>query len=192
MTNILKQSWWVLLLRGVAAIALALLLLFVPGVTLATGIFSFTLMFGVYALIDGVVSIVGALRHRDARWGLQLLLGVVGVVAGGVALANPLLFGALSTALVVLIVVFKAVAGGIVEIISAWRLWRELDDAWLLLLNGLVSLLFGLILIARPVSGVAVLVLIAAFYLLVSGVMLILFGFRVRGWSAKLSTAKAA
>ncbi|MFZ4814939.1 MAG: HdeD family acid-resistance protein [Phototrophicaceae bacterium] len=191
MANVLKQAWWSLLLRGIAAIVFALVLIFAPGLTLATGIFSFAVLFGVYALVDGVATAVGAITRREGQWFLMLLLGIIGVIAGATALGNPFLFGAVTITLMIYIFAFKAIAGGIVEMISAWQLRQEIDNEWMLALNGLFSVLFGLILFRRPITGLEVLILITSFYLLISGVMQIILAFKVRGWSGQLSAVKA-
>ena len=187
MADILKQAWWVLLLRGISAILFALLLLFAPGLTLATGIFSFVILFAVYVLVDGISTIVGAVMHREDQWILLLIWGIISVLAGLIALGNPLLFGAFTLTLMVYIVAFRSIIGGIVEMFSAWQLRQEIDNEWLLAMNGIFSLLFGLILLRRPITGIEVLVLITAFYLLMAGVMQIILGFKVRGWSNTLS-----
>ncbi len=183
MTSVLKQAWWVLALRGIAAILFALLLLFAPGITLATGALSFAILFGAYALIEGISTIVGSVMKREGHWFLLLIFGIISVIAGLIALGNPLVVGVLTITVMVYIVAFKSIIGGIVEIISAWQLRQEIANEWLLAINGIFSLLFGLILLRRPVMGIEVLVLITSFYLLMAGVMQIILGFKVRSWS---------
>lgn len=192
MASILKRAWWSILLRGVAAILFALLLLFAPGVTLATGALSFVLLFAIYALVDGIGTIAGSLMRREGQWFLLLLMGVVSVIAGLAALGNPLLFAVISVTIMVYIFAFKAIAGGIVEIISAWQLRQEIDNEWLLMLNGLFSLLFGLILLRRPITAIEVLVLFAAFYLLVTGTLQVVLAFKLRGVAGKIEDTVAA
>jgi uncharacterized membrane protein HdeD (DUF308 family) len=191
MAGILKQSWWTLLLRGIAAILFALLLLFAPGLTLATGLFSFVILFAIYALIEGISTVVSSIMTREGQWFLLLLFGVISVIAGLAALANPLWFGVMTYIVIIYIVAFKAIVGGIVEMISAWQLRKEIDDEWLLALGGLLSLLFGVILLRRPITGVEVLVVITSLYLFIAGMMQIILGFRVRGWSNVLSDKEA-
>jgi uncharacterized membrane protein HdeD (DUF308 family) len=192
MANVLKQAWWMLLVRGIVAILFALLLLFAPGLTLTTGALSFALLFAAYALIEGASTIVGAIRKREGQWFLLVIFGVISILAGLIVLANPLLFSVLTVAILIYVVAFKSIAGGIVEMISAWQLRKEIDNEWLLFLNGVLGLLFGLILLRRPITGVEVLVLFVAFYLLVSGVIQIVLAFRVRGWAGKLAEGQAA
>lgn len=183
MASVLKQAWWMLLLRGISAILFALLLLFAPRLTLVGGIFSFVILFSIYALVEGISTIIGSVIKREGQWVLLLIWGIISVLAGLAALGDPILFGVLTLTLMVYIVAFKSIAGGVVEIISAWQLRREIDNEWLLAVNGLFSLLFGLILLLRPITGIQVLVILTAFYLLMAGVMQIILAFKVRGWS---------
>ncbi len=192
MANTLKQTWWTLLLRGITAILFALLLLFAPGLTLATGLFSFVILFGIYALIEGIATIVGSLMTREGQWFLLLVFGVISVIAGLAALANPLWFGVMTYIVMIYIVAFRSIAGGVVEMFAAWRLRRDIDNEWLLALNGLFAFLFGLILLRRPITGIEVLVLITSFYLLIAGTVQVILGFKARGWSDTLPKEKAA
>ncbi|MEM6530020.1 MAG: DUF308 domain-containing protein, partial [Chloroflexota bacterium] len=169
MAQTLKQSWWSLLLRGIAAIAFALLLIFLPGITLATGALSFVILFGTYALIDGIFSVVGAVRHREGQWFWMLLWGIVSILAGILAIGNPLITAAITVTIIIYIVAFRAIAGGVMEIIAAWQLRKEIDNEWLLLLNGLFSIIFGAILFSRPITAVEVLLIILTFYLIIAG-----------------------
>ena len=192
MANVLKQAWWVLLLRGISAILFALLLLFAPGLTLTTGIFSFVILFAIHVLVDGISTIVGAVMHREGQWFLFLLWGIISVLAGLLALGNPLLFGTFTLIIMVYIVAFRSIVGGVVEMFSAWQLRREIDNEWLLAMNGAFSLLFGLILLIRPITGIEVLILLTSFYLLVAGVMQFILAFKARGWSNALEGKNAS
>ncbi|MEL6306819.1 MAG: DUF308 domain-containing protein [Chloroflexota bacterium] len=185
MADILKKAWWVLLLRGISAILFALLLLFSPGLVLVGGLFSFVVLFAIYALVDGISTIAGAIMNREGQWGLVLLWGVISVIAGLVALSTPVVsvLVVFTVRIMIFIVAFRSIVGGMLEIYSAWRLRQEIDNEWLLAINGIFGVLFGLILLARPITGIEVLVILTAFYLLMSGTMQIVLGFKVRGWS---------
>ncbi|MEL6271238.1 MAG: DUF308 domain-containing protein, partial [Chloroflexota bacterium] len=118
--------------------------------------------------------------------------GVISVIAGLVALGNPLLFGVLTVAIAVYIVAIRSIASGIVELIAAWQLRKDIDGEWLLAINGIFSLLFGAILLANPITGIEVLILITAFYALMAGVIQIILGFKVRGWAGNVEELKEA
>ncbi len=192
MANILKRAWWMLLVGGLVSILFAVLLLAYPGMTLATGAISFTVLFALYALIEGGTTIAAAVTHRKGQWFLLLILGVIGVLAGVVALMNPLLFSAITIQLIVYVFAFKSVAGGIVGMISAWQLRRDIDNEWLLGFNGLFSVLFGLILFFYPLLTLEVLITLTAIYLLIVGVLQIVLALRMRVWQAQLEVAQSA
>ncbi len=189
MKSVLEQSSQALILRGVVAIIFALLLIVLPVATLTAGGLSVVLLFGIYALVDGLSTIWGSVRKREGHWILMLLVGLVSVIAGLVVLANPVASGVLVSVLVINIVAIRSIVGGALEIISAYRLREEIDNEWLLGISGFASLAFGLILLSRPGEAVAALLLILPFYLLVSGVMQIALGFKVRSWQGDLAKA---
>ncbi len=191
MKGVLEQSAQALILRGVVAIIFALLLVFVPGVTLAAGAFSFVMLFGAYALVDGISTLWGSIREREGHWVLMALVGVVSVIAGVAALANPIVFSTLTLAIMINLFAFKSILGGGLEIISAVRLREEIDNEWLLGISGFVSLVFGLLLLFNTFETVATLLLIVPFYLLIAGVMQIALGMKVRSWQGDLEKARA-
>ncbi len=190
MAGILNRAWWMLLLRGIAAIVFALLILFYPGLTLATGVLSFVILFAIFTLANGIATIVGSVTRREGQWFLLLLWGIISVIAGLVALGNPLIFGQITLIIMVYIVAFWSIAGGVVEIISAWQLRQEIDNEWLLTIDGIFSVLFGAILLVRPITGIEVLLLLTAFYAIMAGVIQIILAFKVRGWSNTLTDIK--
>ena len=186
MVQLLKTAWWMLLLRGIAAILFALLLLFQPQLTLA----AYAIVFAIYTLADGISTIAGSLTRREGQWFLVLLWGVVSVIAGLVALGNPLLFGALTVTIMVYIVAVWSVVGGIVQVIAAIQLRREIEGEWLLAVNGILSVLFGVLLVRFPIETIDVLLFLTAFYAAVAGVIQIILAFRVRGLADNLDELK--
>ena len=170
----LSGNWWALALRGLAAALFSLLALIWPGVSLAVLI----LLFGAYALVDGVFGIAAAIRSSSGRRWLLLAEGVIGLLAGLVAFVWPDL-----TALALLYVIaFWAIFTGILKIATAISLRREIRNEWLLILSGVLSVLFGLLLAASPAAGLLALVWLIGVYALVIGGLLIALAFRVRGW----------
>jgi len=181
----LRSNWWAIVLRGVVAILLAIVTFMVPGITIA---FLVTL-FGVYTLIDGVFAIVSTIKavagHR--RWGAFLLEGILGILVGLYAI----LFPAAAAAIFVTIFAFWAVITGVLEIMAALRLRRHLPGEWLLILTGVVSILFGILLFAQPIAGAVFLVWMIASYGLIFGILLIVVGLRLRRLPAGASYAVA-
>jgi uncharacterized membrane protein HdeD (DUF308 family) len=169
-----KTNWWALLLRGLAAIILAIVTFAVPGITIA---FLVT-VFGIYALIDGALAIFSTIKaaqgHR--RWGAFLLEGIIGVVFGLYAIIEPVS----AAAFFVTILACWAILTGVAELFAAIRLRRHVQGELLLALTGVLSLLFGVFLLARPVAGAVFFVYVLAGYGLIFGILLITLGLRMR------------
>jgi uncharacterized membrane protein HdeD (DUF308 family) len=166
--------WWALALRGLVAILFGVLAFGWPGVTAAT----LVMLFGFYALFDGIFSLVSAIggrRSREDRW-LLALEGIVGLWAGILALRAPLLT---ATVLVFLIAMWAMITG-FLRIVAAFRLRKEISGEMLLALSGLLSVLFALMLMFRPGVSALGLVWVIGGYAVVLGIVLIMLGFELR------------
>ena len=175
MVPLLSTSWWVLAVRGVAALLFGVLALMWPKISLLV----FIAMFAAYALVSGVVEIIGALRHRtDKGWWAVLLLGIASVIAGLIAVVNP----GLTLVVLVLLIAAHAVVTGIFDIIAAIRLRKEIEREWLLALTGAISVLFGVLVFVFPPVGALALAYMMGFYALLAGILLLTLAFRARKW----------
>jgi uncharacterized membrane protein HdeD (DUF308 family) len=175
---VLSRNWWLVALRGLAAIVFGVLAFVWPAITL----WALVLLFGAYMLVDGIFAIVAAVRAagREARWWLLLIEGVLGVLAGLVATFWP---GLTALALLYFIAAW-AIVSGILEIVGAIRLRREIEGEWALGLSGALSLLFGVLLVVIPApAGLLSLVWLIGAYALAFGVLLLVLAFRLRGTS---------
>ncbi|HLJ65124.1 MAG TPA: HdeD family acid-resistance protein [Stellaceae bacterium] len=172
--RLLEQNWWALALRGAFAVVFGSLALAMPGLTLEVLI----LLFGFYALADGIFALIAAFRavERHERWGVLALEGVVSLIAGLIALFIPL------AAALAFLYVFAAWAllTGILEILAAIELRRAIAGEWLLILNGLLSVALGLFLMVFPTPGLLVLIWWIGIYAIIFGGVMIALGFRVR------------
>ncbi len=172
MLPILAGNWWTLLLRGIAAVLFGLAALFWPGLTL----FVLVVIFGAYALVDGVFAIVAGIRGSGGRRWLLVAEGALGVLAGLVAIFYPGI-----TALALLYVIaFWAIFTGVLRVVMAFSLRQEIENEWLMVLSGVLSVLFGAILAVLPGVGLLSMVWLVGIYAIVFGVALIILGFRVR------------
>jgi uncharacterized membrane protein HdeD (DUF308 family) len=168
------SNWRVLALRGLVAVLFGLVILFWPGLILAV----LSLLFGIYALVDGGVVLVPALRSSDrgARRWLPLAEGTVGVIAGLAALLWP---GLTSSGLLYVIVGWALVTG-ILKILTAIVVRSEVENVWLLAGGGALSVLFGVILAALVGSELPALAPFIGVFAVVVGLALIVFAFRIR------------
>jgi uncharacterized membrane protein HdeD (DUF308 family) len=136
MLHALARNWWLLLLRGIAAIIFGVLTFVWPGITLLT----LVLLYGAYALVDGVLAILAAITG-DApatRWWLAIVW-LLGILVGILTFAWPGI-----TALVLLLFIAGwAIAPGILQIVGAVRLRKEIDNEWLLIASGVLSVILA-------------------------------------------------
>lgn len=172
--NALARNWGWVALRGVAAVIFGVLAFFAPAITLAT----LVLLFGAFALANGILAIVSAVAHRagEEHWVAILVGGILSVGAGLVTLFMPGI-----TAIVLLYwIAAWAIVTGIAEIVTAIRLRKLLAGEWMLILAGALSVLFGAFLFLRPAVGALAVVLWIGAYSIVFGVVFIGFAFRLR------------
>jgi uncharacterized membrane protein HdeD (DUF308 family) len=180
MIEALKRNWWVLVIRGICGIAFGVIAFAYPGLALAT----LVILFGAWVLVDGVFRIVGATAGRasDPDWGFHLIIGLLGVVVGFLTFSAPGL-----TALILVIYIGAwALMIGAVEIALAIKLRRELKGEWLLVLMGLASIIFAVVILWNPGPGALALLWLIASYAIVLGILAIIFGFRLRSLRAPL------
>jgi uncharacterized membrane protein HdeD (DUF308 family) len=172
--NTLAANWRALALRGLAALLFGLVVLFWPGLVFAV----LALLFGIYAAIDGAITLVPALRASDrgARRWLPLTEGAVGAIAGLVAIFWP----GLTLNGLVYVIVGWAVATGTLKILSAILLRAEVENGWLLAGSGALSVLFGILLAVLAGSDVPFLAPLIGAFAVVVGLALIVFAFRLR------------
>jgi len=170
----LKRHWWVPVIRGIAAIVFGVIAFVYPGLTVAV----LVLLFGAWVLVDGIFRVIGAIGHRasDKEWGFDLIIGIVGIIIGFLTFHAPQI-----TALALIIYIAAwALMIGATEIALAIKLRREIKGAWFLILMGLVSIVFAVMLLWNPAVGAAALIWIMAWYAVILGVLGVIFGFRLR------------
>jgi uncharacterized membrane protein HdeD (DUF308 family) len=188
MAIVLTGKWWAFVLRGIAGVIFGVLTFSWPGLSLAV----LVLLFGAYAFADGVFNIMAAFRPKasDTRWWALLIQGIVGVLAGIITVLLPRL-----TALALLFLIAGwAIVTGVFEISAAVRLRRQIEHEWILALSGVISIGFGALLALFPGAGALALVFWIGAYALVSGIVLMALGFRLRRLerNAELAAGHAA
>jgi uncharacterized membrane protein HdeD (DUF308 family) len=169
----LKHHWWIPVLRGVCAIIFGIIALTHPVMAATT----LVLFFGAWVLVDGIFRIIGALGHRSGTdWGWELIIGILGVLIGFLTFHAP----AITALALVIYIAAWALMVGASEIVAAIKLRHEIKGEWFLILMGLLSIAFAVLLLWNPVAGAAALIWIIGWYAVIFGVLGIIFGFRLK------------
>ena len=173
LTN-LSRYWWLLALRGAAAIIFGILAFVLPQLTVGI----LVILFGAYVIVDGISSLISGFSHRETnnRWWVTVLEGVVSIAAGIFAFFYPGI-----TAFVLLYVIAAwAILTGVLEIVAAIRLREEMEGEWILGLTGAASLLFGILLFVFPGSGVLAVIWLIAAYSILFGILMVYLSLKLR------------
>lgn len=184
--DLLGKNWGWIALRGLAAVIFGVLAFAWPGAT----VFVLVLFWGAYALVEGVLALIAAFKVRDRgkpMWTF-VVIGILGILAGIVTFLWP---GITALALITLIAVW-ALFMGVFQIVAAVRLRKEIEHEWLLGLSGVLSVIFGVVMLARPVEGLLAVVWVIAAYAIVFGILLIVLAFRLKNRASGGTMAPAA
>lgn len=173
MLHALARNWWLILLRGLAAIAFGIITFVWPGVSLVT----LVLLYGAYAFADGVVALLAAIRGGSPapRWWL-VAVGLLGIAAGLLTLVVP----GITALMLLFFIAFWSIAIGVMQIAGAIRLRKEIENEWLLIASGAISVLFGIVLLVQPGAGALGLVLVIGAFAVVHGIALVMFAMKLR------------
>jgi uncharacterized membrane protein HdeD (DUF308 family) len=181
----LSRNWWTFAVQGVVAILLGILAIVQPGITLQALI----LLFAIWAIVDGVLSLiasVGAAEVREPWWPL-VFKGLLGLGVGLATLKWPDV-----TALTLLfLIAFWSILSGVTQILASVRLREEIQGEVWLFLGGVASVLFGVLLVVYPSSGILAVVWLLGIYAIIFGVTAIMLGFRLRSVPQRLGMAAA-
>jgi uncharacterized membrane protein HdeD (DUF308 family) len=185
MLEMLSRYWWAFVVRGIFAILFGILAYAWPGITLATLI----ILFGAYVLIDGillVIKTIGKWAERDDRW-LLLLEGLLGIGIGVITFVAP---GITAVALIFFIAAWS-LATGVLEIAVAIRLRKEIQGEGWMILSGIASIVFAVLVMFFPGAGALGLLWLIAAYAIIFGVMLVILGIKLRGHRSRSKGATA-
>ena len=181
----LKLNWWLLALRGLVAVLFGVLAFMWPGVTLITLVW----LFGAFALVNGILSLVLAAKTPKGypKVGSLILGGLLGILAGLLAFVMP---GITALGLLILIAAW-AIATGVMELVAAVRLRKVITNEWLLILAGIASVVFGVLLLFQPAAGALALIWLIGAWAVVFGILLMILAFRMRNWKGFIAVGSA-
>jgi uncharacterized membrane protein HdeD (DUF308 family) len=174
-TATLARNWWLLALRGVLGILFGIVAFVWPGATQAALI----LVFGANVFVDGIFAVAAGIgmRKQIDRWWLLVLEGAAGIILGVLTFSSPD-----TTALVLLLFIAAwSIFTGIFEIATAVRIRTMIANKWLLIISGVVSIVFGILLIVQPGAGAVSIVWLLGAYALLFGILTLMLSFRLRG-----------
>jgi uncharacterized membrane protein HdeD (DUF308 family) len=180
MVAALSKKWWGFLAQGIIMIILGFLAVTRPE-TLITFI-------GLYAIVEGVqkfFSGFGEFPEGESRW-LVWMIGLFSLLAGIVVLINP----ALSAEVITYVIAAWAIVVGILIIAWAIRLRQEIPDEWVLIVLGVLSIVFGILVFNNVLVGYLTLTWIFAIYMIIGGILAIILGFRLRGIGESIGVAQ--
>ncbi len=168
-----QKKWWLLLIRGILAIIFGLIALFSPGIVLVTLLF----YFGFVALFSGLFLIIEGIAVKDDDRGLHIFEGIVSIIFGLLFLFMP----GFVFSFIMYFIAFWAIIGGIMQIIYAIKLRKEIPNEWMSILSGVITLIFGILVLFNILAGASALVMVFGIYALIWGLMLIALSFKVKG-----------
>ena len=170
---ILAQEWWAMLLGGIVALVFGILVLALPGITLAV----LVIFFGAFVFVDGIFALAALSQAEKGRRGMLILQGVCGIAVGIIAFLLP---GITIVVLLMLIIAWVLVTG-IFKIVAACQLPAGAEGKWLLGLSGFFSLLIGVLLFSLPVWEELILVcFLIGLYAIFAGITLFTLAFTLR------------
>lgn len=180
MVRALSQHWWVVLLRGVLAILFGVMAWAWPGETLAI----LVLLWGAYALVDGIFEVIAGLR---GKWGSLVILGLLGIGAGIVALVWP----GLAAITLIWIFAFWAIVAGILQVSAAIRLRREVQGEWMWILSGILTVGLGVVLLLYPGAGALSVTWLIGTLAVAWGILLVMLALKLKGLETRMRPATA-
>ncbi|MCB0724490.1 MAG: HdeD family acid-resistance protein [Ignavibacteriae bacterium] len=181
MNTSLYKNWWALTIKGVLAIIFGLMIFFAPGM----GAVALAYYFGFLVIFTGFFMIFAAFAHKSVNqnWGWWLFEGILDIILGVIVISYPLM----SIAIFILFVGVWAIFMGISQVISFFTV--SASGKWLFLLSGVISTIFGILLILNPLLGAVSLTMLIGAFLLVYGVFAVSLSFKIKGLTAQTQPA---
>jgi uncharacterized membrane protein HdeD (DUF308 family) len=188
-----QPTGWPTAVRGLLAVIFGIIALANPqGAALAL-----VVIFAAWAFVDGGFAfVVAARRGREGlRWGWFVFEGLVSIAAGVVALVSP----RLTILALTILIALRAIVLGVIAITAAFSS-KETQHRWLYGLTGVVSVLFGIMLLSEPFFGALAVIWAIGVYAIIFGVMMLTLGLQVhfrgerrgrpseRAWGARTPT----
>jgi len=175
--QVASAIWWLVLLRGIAAVLLGILLFTNTAATLSVII----IFLGIYWVVDGISTLLASFigREEHSNWGWGIFVGIINILAGLAVLSQPVLTAIFTTSFIVSFVGIMIIISGVWSIVTGFRL-RKTSGEWVMIIGGVLGLILGLLLVMNPLFSALVYVYIIAVFLIIGGFSLIVMAFQVK------------
>lgn len=180
--EMLSSLWWLMLLRGVILVVLGGYALSQPGMTMI----ALAQVLAIFVIIDGVLAIVAGVMGWTESRGWTLARGALAIVVGGFVLAHPVVMGVIAAMTILFLLAFQSILCGMMEITVAIQQRKEMEGEGWLILGGVLSIIFGILLMSAPMLAAEMLVRVIGVFAIIFGVALIINSFRVRKLGKRL------
>lgn len=169
----IQKKWWLLLLRGILLIIFGIIAISSPGIVLVSLLF----YFGFVALFSGLFLIIEGIAIKSDDRGMRILEGILSILFGLLFIIMP----GFVLSFVMYFIAFWAIIGGIMQIIYAIKLRKEITNEWLAIFNGVITLIFGILVLTNILAGATTLVMVFGIFAIISGILQIVLSFKVKG-----------
>lgn len=159
-SHTVKRVRWAIGINGALSILFGAMILAWPGISL----YALTILFGAYALSSGIIGLANVTNAKQGR-GWAALSSLVGISVGLAVLVWP----SISALGLLYVIAAYAIAFGVITLSGAFALPIAGGDSILLSLSGLVSILFGIVMFAKPGDGALMLLALIAAFSLIKG-----------------------
>ena len=175
--QVTSAIWWLVLLRGIAAVLLGILLFTNPDAILSVVI----IFLGIYWVVDGIITLLASFTGREehSNWGWGIFVGIISILAGLAVLSQPVLTAIFTAQFIVSLVGIMIIISGVSSIVTGFRL-RKTSGEWVMILGGVLGLILGLLLLMNPLFSALVFVNITAIFSIIGGFALIVMAFQVK------------
>jgi len=147
------------------------------------------MLFGAYALVDGVSRLIDSVWHRDSynHWWLVFLWGLISLTSGVLVFSWP----GLSAVILLSIIAARALTGGVFEIFEAIRLRKEIYGEWLMILAGIAGIIFGVVAFVWPGATALAIIWVIGIHAIIFGLIEVVFSFKVKVMSHSMEAQPA-
>jgi uncharacterized membrane protein HdeD (DUF308 family) len=176
--ELISDMWWLVFMRGLVILLMGLLLIFRP----LPALMVLVIFLGFYWFFDGILTIIASVRGRKSHkdWGWGVIVGAISTVAGIFIFTQPFVSTVIGATFLIYLIGIMILASAIWSIITGVRLRRAITNEWSMILGGILSALFALLLLIHPLVSMVTLVWLIGFFALFGGISLIIIAFRIK------------